>query len=75
MNPIERQDDHHDEVGDQDRRIKRIPPVKTVEVIDLVRIVRLPIVTDALGGEQQPEKSRRYMREKVQVDAPATGAV
>jgi hypothetical protein len=37
--------------------------------------VRLPIVTDALGGEQQPEESRRYMREKVQVDAPATGAV
>jgi hypothetical protein len=75
MDPIERKDDHHDEIGNQYRRIKAIPPVKTVEVIDLVGIVRLPIVTDALGGEQQPEESRRYMREKVQVDAPATGAV
>jgi hypothetical protein len=26
-----------------------------MEVIDLVRVVRLPIVTDALGSEQQPE--------------------
>ena len=46
-----------------------------MEVIDLVGIVRLPIVADALGSEQQPEQSRRYMREKVQVDAPARGWV
>jgi hypothetical protein len=55
MNPIERQDDHHDEVGNQQSRIERIPSVKSMEVIDLVRVVRLPIVTDALGSEQQPE--------------------
>ena len=75
MNPIERQDDHYDEVGNQHRRIKRIPPVKSMEVIDLVGIVRLPVMTDALGSEQQPEQSRRDMREKVQVNAPATGSV
>jgi hypothetical protein len=75
MDPVERKDDHYDEVGNQDRGIKPVPTIKAVEVIDLVRIVRLPIVTDALGSEQQPEESRRYMREKVQVDAPGTGAV
>ena len=55
MDPIERQDDHHDEVGNQHRRIERIPAVKAVEVIDLVGIVRLPIVANALGSEQQRE--------------------
>jgi hypothetical protein len=75
MDPIKRKDDHYDEVGNQQRRVKRIPPVEAVEVIDLVGIVRLPIVSDALGSKQQPEQSGRYMREKIQVDAPATGSV
>jgi hypothetical protein len=75
MDPVERKNDHHDEIGNQYRGIKPVPTVKAVEVIDLIGIVGLPIVADALGSEQQPEESRRYMREKVQVDAPATGAV
>jgi hypothetical protein len=30
-----------------------------VEVINLIGVVRLPIMTDALGSEEQPEQSGR----------------
>jgi hypothetical protein len=42
-----------------------------VEVVNLVRIVCFQIVAEALGSEEGPKKSRRYMREKGQIDAPA----
>jgi hypothetical protein len=70
MDPIERQNEHDDEVGNQDGRIERIPPVKTMEVVNLSRIVRLPIVTEAFGREKQRKESRRCMKKREQVDAP-----
>ena len=71
MDPIKRQDDHDDEIGNQHCCIERIPPVESVEVINSVRIVRVPIVTKAFGSEKQREESRRYLQERGQVDAPA----
>jgi hypothetical protein len=45
-----------------------------MEVVNLVGIVRLPIVANALGSEQQREEGRRCLKEKGQVDAPARGS-
>jgi hypothetical protein len=70
MDPVERQDNHDDEIGDQHGCIERIPSIETMEVINLVGIVRLPIMAEALRSEQQREDSRRYMKEREQVEAP-----
>ena len=71
MDPIKRQDDHDDEIGNQHCRIERIPSVESVEVINSVRIMCVPIVAKAFGSEKQREESRRYLKERGQVDAPA----
>jgi hypothetical protein len=71
MDSVERQNNHDDEVGNQHRGVEGVPPVEAVKVIDLVGVVRLPIVANALGSEQQREESRRCMEERRQVVAPA----
>jgi len=71
VNSIERQDDHDDEVRNQYRCIEGIPPVKAMEVINPVGIVRLPVMAKAPGGKQQPKQGRQCVRERGQVVAPA----
>ena len=71
MDSIKRQDDHDDEIGNQHSCIERIPPVESVEVINSVRIMRIPIVAKAFGSKKQRKESRRYLKKRGQVDAPA----
>ena len=71
MDSIKRQDDHDDEIGNQHSCIERIPPVESVEVINSVRIMRIPIVAKAFGSKKQRKESRRYLKERGQFDAPA----
>ena len=57
MNPVERQNNHDDEIGNQQRRIEGIPAIEMLK--RLIRVVRLPIVTEAFWTDQQPELRRQ----------------
>jgi hypothetical protein len=67
MQAIERQNDHHDEVRDQQRYIERVPPILAMEVVNLRRVVRLPVVLQAVRGDK---KGRNRLEKGVQVVAP-----
>ena len=43
MDAVEREDDHHDEVGDEQADVEGVPAVDVAEGV--VGVVRLPIVT------------------------------
>jgi hypothetical protein len=69
VNPIKRQNYHHDEVGNQHARIERVPPVQMFE--GLVRVVRLPVVPKAMRSYQHGERRshRLYVVKQVRNSA------
>ncbi len=69
MDSVEGEDDHDDEVGNQHRRVEGVPVVEALE--GLVEVVRLEVVTEALGREEQTEEGYRCMGDEGQVFAPA----
>jgi hypothetical protein len=57
MHAVERQDEHDDEVGDEERGVEGVPSVKVLE--GLVGVVGLPVVAETLGCEEERELSER----------------
>jgi len=54
VNAVERQDDHDEEVWHQQADVKGIPAVDVAERV--VRIVRLPVVPEAMRSQEQGER-------------------
>jgi hypothetical protein len=50
MNPVKRQDDHHDEVGREQPVIERGELVEMLK--GLIGVVRTPVVAQAFGSEK-----------------------
>jgi hypothetical protein len=53
VNPVESQDNHDDEVGNQQGCVEGIPAIEMLE--RLVPIVGLQVMAKAFGSKQQPK--------------------
>jgi hypothetical protein len=62
MNSVERQNDHHDEVGNQDGKIEAVPAVEPAEGV--VAIVGVQVVAKPFGGQKQRQRRTWQIIEK-----------
>jgi hypothetical protein len=62
VNPVKRQDQHDDEVGNQDRDVKGIPAVEVLKLA-AARELRREVVGKALGGQKDRQRSMQVVEE------------
>ena len=65
---VGRQDDQHDEIGNQQRQIKRIDLVKTLE--SFVEKMLAKVRSQALGGKDQDQGQRGEVVKSMKSAAP-----
>ena len=70
MDSVERQDHHHDEVGNQDGKIEAVPAVESAEGV--VAIVRVQIVAKPLRGQKQGRRCVQVVEKGEQKETPRT---
>jgi hypothetical protein len=63
MDAIERQDDHYNEVGDEQRNIERVPPVFAAK--GTVEQMRSNVVLEGVPGGKQQRERVKLIRQKL----------
>ena len=71
MDSIERQNHHHHEVRDQHRRVEQVPPIQAAKGV--VRIVRVQVVAESLGGQKHRQRGMQLVQEGWQGNTPQQG--